>query len=47
MNAIRSWLDSHKIQPTTFKVVPAGLEIAFLHDHEAVHFREQFGGQPA
>ena len=47
MNAIRSWLDSQKIQPTTFKVVPAGLEIAFFNEHEAAHFREQFGGQPA
>jgi hypothetical protein len=47
MNAIRSWLDSQKIQPTTFKVIPNGLELAFHHDHEAAHFREQFGGQPA
>jgi hypothetical protein len=47
MNAIRSWLDSRKIQPATFKVVPDGLEIAFLNDHEAAHFREQFGSQLA
>jgi hypothetical protein len=26
-----------------FKVVTAGLELTFLHDHEAAHFREQFG----
>jgi hypothetical protein len=47
MNAIRSWLDSQKIQPTTFKVVPAGVELTFRHDHEAAQFRKQFGGQPA
>jgi hypothetical protein len=41
------WLDSQKIQPTKFQIVTAGLELTFLHDHEAAHFREQFGGQPA
>ena len=46
MNAIRSWLDSHKIQPAAFKVLPAvGFEIAFRQEDEAGRFREQFGGQ--
>jgi hypothetical protein len=44
MNSIRSWLDSQKIQPTTFKVVPTGLEIAFRQEDEAGRFRQQFAG---
>ena len=46
MNAIRSWLDSEKIQTTAFKIVPTerGLkfEIAFGQEHEAERFRQQF-----
>jgi len=46
MNAIRTWLDSHKIQSTNFKVVPTargfGLEIAFGQEHEAQRFRQEF-----
>jgi hypothetical protein len=44
MNAIRSWLDSQKIQPTTCKVMPSGLELAFHYNHEAALFREHFRG---
>jgi hypothetical protein len=47
MKSIRSWLDSQKIQPATFKVVRGSYELTFLHDHEAAQFREQFGSQPA
>jgi hypothetical protein len=48
MNAIRMWLDSQKIQPTAFKVVPGasgqrGFVIAFGQEHEAERFRQQFG----
>lgn len=47
MNSIRSWLDSQKIQPTTFKTVIVGsalaLEIAFRQEDEAWRFRQQFG----
>jgi hypothetical protein len=46
MNAIRSWLDSQKIQPTVFKVVPTarafGFEIGFRQEDEARRFRQQF-----
>jgi hypothetical protein len=46
MNAVRVWLDSHKIQPTAFRVVPTargfGLEIRFGLEHEAERFRQQF-----
>jgi hypothetical protein len=46
MNAIRSWLDSQKIQPTVFKVVPTarafGFEIGFRQEDEAGRFRQQF-----
>jgi hypothetical protein len=46
MNAIRSWLDSQKIQPANFKVVPTargfGFEIAFRQEHDAECFRQQF-----
>jgi hypothetical protein len=47
MNSIRSWLDSQKIQPAVFRVVPSGLEMVFRHEHEAALFREQFGSQLA
>jgi hypothetical protein len=48
MNAIRSWLDSQKIQPTTFKIVTAGLiELTFRHDHQAARFRALFDGELA
>jgi hypothetical protein len=46
MNAIRSWLDSQKIQTTAFKIVPTarglGFEIAFGQEHEAQRFRQEF-----
>ena len=48
MNAIRLWLDSQKIQPTIFKVVPTarafGFEIGFRAEDEAGRFRQQFAG---
>jgi len=48
MNAIRLWLDSQKIQPTIFKVVPTarafGFEIGFREEDEAGRFRQQFAG---
>jgi hypothetical protein len=44
MNAIRSWLDSREIQPTAFKVAPAGLELAFRHEEEAGRLHQPFGG---
>jgi hypothetical protein len=47
MNAIRSWLDSQKIQTTNFKIVPGAdasrrFEIAFHQEHEAQRFRQEF-----
>jgi hypothetical protein len=47
MNAIRTWLDSHKIQTTNFKIVPTAdgnrrFEIAFRQEHEAERFRQEF-----
>jgi outer membrane lipoprotein-sorting protein len=47
MSAIRLWLDSQKIQPTNFKVVPTAIgyqrfEITFRQEHEAERFRQQF-----
>jgi hypothetical protein len=50
MNAIRLWLDSQKIQPTTFKVVPTarafGFQIGFRQEHEAERFRQEFANTP-
>ena len=46
MNQIRSWLDSQKIQPASFKPVVVGggviFEISFLSADEAELFRQEF-----
>jgi hypothetical protein len=49
MNAIRTWLDSQKIQTTAFKIVPTArglrFEIAFSQEHDAERFRQQFASE--
>lgn len=47
MNEIRSWLDSHKIQPAAFKADttapgPVAFEIRFRHTDEARLFEQAF-----
>lgn len=46
MNEIRSWLDSHKIQPADFRPASSGgaaaFEIRFAHEDEARLFEEAF-----
>ncbi len=46
MAQIRTWLDSERIEPTSFKTVVAqgalGFEISFKNDDEANRFRGQF-----
>ena len=47
MNEIRSWLDSHKIQPAAFKADtpasgPVAFEIKFQHEDEAQRFEQAF-----
>lgn len=47
MNEIRSWLDSHKIQPIDFRPRESdagrvAFEITFKHAHEARQFEQEF-----
>jgi hypothetical protein len=47
MNEIRSWLDSHKIQPAEFRSDPSvpgatAFEIKFNQEHEARMFEQAF-----
>jgi hypothetical protein len=46
MNEIRSWLDSKKIEPASFKPIVAGggilFEIGFRSHHEAELFQQNF-----
>ena len=46
MNQIRSWLDSKKIEPASFKPIVAGggilFEIGFRSHHEAELFQREF-----
>jgi hypothetical protein len=47
MNEIRSWLDSHKIQPADFRPSESGpgdvaFEIRFLREDEAHLFEQAF-----
>jgi hypothetical protein len=46
MNEIRSWLDSKKIEPASFKPIVAGggilFEIGFRSQHEAELFQQEF-----
>lgn len=46
MAEIRTWLDSERIEPVSFKTVVSrgglGFEISFKSEEEADHFRCQF-----
>lgn len=47
MSRLRMWFDNKKIQPSTFRLRPAGeetgFEISFQHAHEAAAFDVGFG----
>jgi hypothetical protein len=50
MNQMRAWLDHQRCEPSRFRVSdagaqPAGCQVCFSAEAEAVAFAQQFGGR--